>query len=452
VTPRAHASVDAAGRAEGSAIAAFADTAAFSVVVSATVAIPLVFSIATPDVFALPKTVLAVAIAALLTALLVVRWWALGRPLPSPSSLAIALGAFVAWNVLAAWLAVDRWHALAGEQYQHQGLAAILAYVVFFTAAWTTLRGDLRQTIFLIAVTTGAVVVATYALVQRAGLDPIWSTLPEDRVFSTMGHATALAAYLVLTVPFVAALVIGPRGAWRAAAIVALLLIVAALAFTLSRGGFLGLAVAGVVFGIATWLGRRRAMPGRRGLAVTALIGVVAVVTIMSIPPIRAVAERVAARALLTADLGEGSTRMHLDQWAVGAAIVAEHPLFGTGQDTYVLVFDGYRDRILDRDRAAVLSQFRPESPHNVYLAIAGGAGIPALGAYLAVIGLGAAGVLVALRSEASTPLARLFATACLAAIVGHLVTDTFVTAETTSSVLFWTVLGAGVAASESAR
>jgi O-antigen ligase len=109
-------------------------------------------------------------------------------------------------------------------------------------------------------------------------------------------------------------------------------------------------------------------------------------------------------------------------------------------------MFDGYRDRILAPDRAALLSRFRPESPHNVYVATAAGAGVPALVAYLAVIGLSGAGMVVAMRSGA-TPGARIFAAACLAAAAGHLVTDTFVTAETTSSVLFWTVLGAGLAA-----
>ena len=38
--------------------AAFADAAAFSVVVSSAIVIPAVFSIALPDVFALPKTIL----------------------------------------------------------------------------------------------------------------------------------------------------------------------------------------------------------------------------------------------------------------------------------------------------------------------------------------------------------------------------------------------------------
>jgi O-antigen ligase len=138
---------------------------------------------------------------------------------------------------------------------------------------------------------------------------------------------------------------------------------------------------------------------------------------------------------------------MHLDQWAVGAAIVADHPLLGTGQETYVLMFDAYRDDVLAPDRAALLSHFRPESPHNVYLATAAGAGVPALLAYLAVIGAAVACAIRAAASAAADTNTRIFVAAGLAAIAGHLVTDMFLTAETSGSVVFWVALGAAAAA-----
>lgn len=43
-------------------------------------------------------------------------------------------------------------------------------------------------------------------------------------------------------------------------------------------------------------------------------------------------------------------------------------------------------------------------------------------------------------------PGAWLIGAGFLAAVAGHLVTDGFMTAETTGSVLFWTLLGAGAA------
>ena len=436
-----------AERAPGSLVASFADTASFTVVVAATVALPLVISISGPDVFAAPKTVLAVAFAGILFALLILRWTA-SREVFRPSPLAVAIVAFVAWNVLATGLAIDPWHALVGEQLQYQGLAATLAYAVFFIAGYSTIRDVRRRTVFVVAIAIAGAIVAIYALIQRAGLDPIWSRLPDDRVFSTLGHPTALAAYLAVAFPFVLALAL-PRQTWarRGVVIAAVVLIVAASAFTLSRGGYLGLGSGAAALAVGVWR-IRGPVVRRHWFAVALAVLMLGVVTITTLPGVRDVTDRVVARALRTTDLGEGSVQMHLDQWTVATAIVADHPVVGTGPDTYVLLFDRYRDEVLAPDRAALMSRFRPESAHNVYLQIAAGAGLPALLAYLAIIMLSATRMLAGIRS-AALPTARIFALTCLTAVVAHLVTDAFVTAESSASVLFWLALGAGAAIGE---
>lgn len=426
-------------------VAAFADTAAFSIVVLSAITVPAIFSIAQPDVFALPKTVLTVVLAVVLAALLTVRWISAGLPLRRRRSpLAVALVVFVGWNLVATWFAIDRTQAIVGERLQYQGLTTILAYVVFLLAAWTTVRGPRRQTLLLASVAAGATVVATYAVMQRAGIDPIWSTLPYDRVFSTIGQANALAAYLVLVVPLVIGLAAGRRWVTKLVVAGVVVLVLMALAFTLSRGGYLGVAAVAIVLGVAAWPRRQRLMGGRRVSAV-AFVGLVALVGVLSVPDVRAAAQRVAARALLTTDLSEGSILNHLDLWAVGIAIVADHPIVGTGQDTYVLLFGEYRDRVLSPERAAIMGTVRPESPHNVYLATADGAGLPALAVYFAIVGAVVGRILGVVRTTVE-PRAWLIGAGMLAAIVGHLVTDAFMTAETSGSVLFWTVLGAGAA------
>jgi O-antigen ligase len=423
--------------------AAFADAAAFSVVVSSAIVIPAIFSIALPDVFALPKTILAVALAALLVVLLMIRLIATWLPLRRPrSSLAVALGVFVGWNLVAAWFAIDRTQAIFGERLQYQGLATILAYVVFLLAAWTTVRGPRRQGIFLLSAGAGAALVATYAVIQRAGLDPIWFTLPYDRVFSTIGQANALAAYLVVATALVLALAAGRRRASQLAVGGVVVLMLVALAFTLSRGGYLGIAAVALVLVIAALRKRERLTSGRQ-IAAAALVGLVALMGVLAVPELRTGAERVVARAVLTTNLSESSILSHLDLWRVGLAIATDHPLVGTGQDTYVLLFGEYRDHVLSAERAVVMSVFRPESPHNVYLATAAGAGLPALAAYVAIVAAAVARILAAMRT-AVDPRAWLVGAALLAAIVGHLVTDAFMTAETTGSVLFWMLLGVG--------
>jgi O-antigen ligase len=83
------------------------------------------------------------------------------------------------------------------------------------------------------------------------------------------------------------------------------------------------------------------------------------------------------------------------------------------------------------------------ESPHNVFLGIAAGSGIPALIAYLAVI---AGFVVVVVRGLGEVARdERLALAAALAAVAGHLVTDAFMTADVTSTWLFWLVIGSVV-------
>src|SRR5205823_5164104 len=91
-------------------------------------------------------------------------------------------------------------------------------------------------------------------------------------------------------------------------------------------------------------------------------------------------------------NVSEPSIAEHVAFVRVGLQIAVENPLFGVGPELYPEVFPRYRDQVLPPSQAAALAPFRVESPHDVPLAIADGAGLPALAAYLAII-------LLALRS-----------------------------------------------------
>src|SRR5450756_3236736 len=80
---------------------------------------------------------------------------------------------------------------------------------------------------------------------------------------------------------------------------------------------------------------------------------------------------QVVDRGMLAADLGESSTASHLDLLAVGVRVVLDYPVFGVGPEIYPAVFARYRDIVLPPARAAVMARFRPDSTHDVPLAIA---------------------------------------------------------------------------------
>jgi O-antigen ligase len=432
-------------REVGGSVAQLADGLSLGVLLVAVVAIPVTFSIANPDVFAMPKTIVAVGLAVLLLVLLGIHWIAVGARLRDlrASWLAWAIVAFVAWNLVAIVFAVDPGHALVGERLQYQGLGTTLAYVVYLLAARSTLRTPWRRAAFLVAAVTGATAVTGYAVAQAAALDPIWTNWDAgDRVFSTIGQANALGAYLVIALPLTIVLARSRSMPVQLGLATLAVLHLAALAFTLSRGGYVGVAVAAMVLAAILWL-RRGALISRRGLAVTA-----GTVLVVGLAGAIGWGDRIVAtieRAQVVADPNESSAQMRLDMWAVGAAIALDNPIVGRGQDSYVLVFHDYREATLAPDRSDLLGTRRPESPHNHYLAIAGGAGLPALAAYLAIIGVASTRAIRGMRTS-SAPRTWLLGGALLAAIAGHLVTDAFMTAETAGSVLFWVVLGAAAA------
>jgi O-antigen ligase len=406
--------------------------------------LPLVFSIGFDDVFALPKTGALWILSAVVVVGLVV---ALVRGFPI-SRLDVPAGAVVVLAVLAmvaTVLGTRPRHALVGEQLQYQGLVSTLAYIGLFFGARFALRAARQVRLVAIALILGSVVVAFYGLAQWFSLDPIWEDLYKDRIFSTVGQANALAATLATATVLAIALLTNIARPRLAALGLVLVPILAAFLLTFSRGGYVALVIgviaAGLVLlpGVESWVAVRRTM--RRFAPAAAGVGLALILAVIFWQPAREIAARVATRTLSIANVTEGSNRAHLDLWAVGVRITVEHPLFGTGPDSYVLVFSKYRDDVLPEDRAAVLAQFRPESPHNVYIAIASGMGIPALAAFLVAV---ASVLTMAARAARRTldPTQRFAIASLVGGVSVMLVTNFFITAEPSTSAVFWILLG----------
>lgn len=415
-----------------------------ALVLASCLVVPLLFSLAQRDMFALTKLT-ALQVIAILGILLLVERWAFGgqRQGISLAPLDIILLALVLLNVVACVFSIDPIQSLTGEDLQYQGLLSVLLYVAFFYLAYTSLTDESRIVLLFGSMAIGATLVAAYAVVQRARLDPIWGYPPDGRPFSTIGQPNALAAYLVVAIPVSASLL--PRThsrTLRAIIILAIGTMVAAIASTKSRGGYAGLVVTAAMLTMPLVPALKpRSRSGLYGF----LIGLTGLALVVFLVPLfREATTALMRRALSRGDLGELSVEMHLELWTVAAWIALAHPLFGTGQETFPDVFPRYSEVILGSARASAYTDFRVESPHNVYLAMASGAGFPALGAYVALI----AGVVFTVAraiKRSRSAWRRVALAAVLAAVAGHLVTDTFMTAEVTSTWLFWVLMGAGL-------
>lgn len=410
-------------------------------VIAGCLLLPLRYSTTTADAFARPKTLTMWVVVA---GLLVVTFGAVAARRPPRLRLGlldIALLVFVLATLAASLLSIDRRNSLIGERLQFQGLLSLLSYVAAFLLARSVFRTPQRLRQLCGFVVLGGAAVTAIAVLERAGLDP--RPFPKiGRVFSTIGQPNALAAYFVVTIPISVAL------AWSATSAASRRVLVgvsgvsiAGLVWTLSRGGYLGLLVAGLLF-----VGLYRVRARRWPLLAAAIISAVTV-GVLVLTPARNLPDSTQADAP-TADLGRRSD--HLSLWRVGVAIAVDHPLFGTGPETYPIVFPEYRDEVLDEATAKYLSQFRPESPHNVYIATASGSGFPAMVALVVVLVLAEQHVLGGFKQGSDEAWPILLGIA--AAMAGHMVTDLFMTQETTGSWVFWVLAGAAVGTSQHHR
>ncbi|HLQ47372.1 MAG TPA: O-antigen ligase family protein [Candidatus Dormibacteraeota bacterium] len=412
-----------------------------ALVLAAVVILPLVFVPNLDDGYALPK-VLVLRAFGLVGSIVFLGYVVVWGPLTAKADrrIDLPLACFAGLLLAASLASVDRVQSFAGEAYQYQGLVTVLLYIGSFYVARLSLGSSSGFRAILTATVCVGVVVSVYGIAQAVGFDPFWSGPPDNRVISSVGQPNDLAAYLDLVV--IATLGLRPKASDRVrpALDAALVVTLVALALTFSRGGYLGLVAAVCVLAIP-----RLRVPRRRWVAI-GLTGVAVVLaTTLALPTVRAFAERVADRAIATGDLREGSIRFHLDQWRVGIQVAVDHPLLGTGPETFPLVFRPYLDRVLPPDRAQLLGRFRLESPHNELIGVAAEMGLPALIAYMAFL-VSCAAICVR-RARTSDGETGWMALVVLSVLVTHVVTTFFMTPEVSTSEIFWIVMGAGLAA-----
>lgn len=225
--------------------------------------------------------------------------------------------------------------SLWGVHESFGGLFTWLGLAAFYAAARTLCFG---QDGWARALLAGMTVVVVYAFVQAGGWDLVsWTRTAtwceRTRPFSTLGHPNVLAGYLAISAPLVAGwgYSLWRSGRRREAAGTFVVLVggAVACALTLSRAGWLALAVGMLVCGV---LLTRLGMSARR-VSVMVVCAVIAGGAMVALsPPLR---QRVAT-------LLEAPARTFIYRGAV--AIFREEPLLGAGLDQFQVAFMRHRE------------------------------------------------------------------------------------------------------------
>ncbi|HEU6446282.1 MAG TPA: O-antigen ligase family protein [Gaiellaceae bacterium] len=356
-------------------VLALAPLLAFAIVIDPRVGVVLVF--ATFPVGAVGASlgsmqVQAAELAVLLIATVVtVRRLAVGMiPIPWHPVLWAAL-ALLVWSLISFYTAVDQGLAL-------KFLASLAGGLVFAAVVYgaCTRLSDVR--LLLGAMTLAGAVVGITALAGGAEFESTYGgSNVSGRLEGAFDSPNQLGSFCALLTPIAAAFVFAVRGTIsRLLAAGALLLIVAALMLSLSRGAWLGVAVAGLYMLFKLREARRLLV----ALAVPALIAGVALSSVDATDSteLQVIGDR--ARAFTARNPYDGRS----DIWEEARRQIKESPVTGQGPGAFPVVS-------VRADSAA--SSITPDHAHNLALNYAAETGLPGLAIVVAfVLAVAAAG------------------------------------------------------------
>ena len=271
------------------------------------------------------------------------------------------IGAFVLLSVVSCFFSTLPSKSLI----QIKGFGTFL--LVVFAAALLDDEADVKLAVDVLRAT------ALY-LVLRGFAEWISGSPSLDfRIAGGLSVYMTYAGLLLVFVPLLGARGIsgGSRGA-RAFDLAVALAGALAMALTLTRGAYLGLAV-----GIVAVL-----LAGRPRLAILAPLAIALFVVLMPLPVRDRLASATNPRDVTLND--------RIAMWKAGRAMIADHPLFGVGPGRVKPLYPRYR--------VAGFITPNPGHLHNNLVMIAAETGIPSLLAYLAFVGAFFVGALRVVR------------------------------------------------------
>ncbi|MDR0906276.1 MAG: O-antigen ligase family protein [Oscillospiraceae bacterium] len=317
----------------------------------------------------------------------------------------------------------------AGSLY---GGALQVFFALFAVAAGASLRTEKQILWTLRAFAVSGALVAAYGVYQYifgASVNVTWfdTTMFSGigmRVYSTLDNPNVLSEYLLLVIPFSAALIIAEKKPILKLLFIGCLGVqLLTMALTFARGGWLGLILATAVFLV---------MLDRRFI----LLGIVGLVALYFLLP-----DVIITRLISIGDLKDGSTNYRLNIWLATLAMLRDFWLVGIGPgfSAFNSIYPLYSYHAVPAPHA-----------HNLYLQLVCDSGITALVIFLFFLGSTFRSLAAGVRANRDDGF-NVFRIAAISALLGFLAqsaTDySFYNYRVT--LMFWAVAGLGIAVSK---
>ncbi len=341
-----------------------------SVILGIIILIPIVFWPDFQTVFTIPKLLILRILSAVALILFLLKLFLAKKVTFKKSPIYLALGLILASAVISTFFSINAITSLFGQYSRFVGLFSLLNFLLLPIIIINT--HDKAAIARALKVSTyTATAVAIFGLLQYFNffglpiLELNWTDSPQNRVFSTAGHANHLAAYLVTNI--LIALFTIKKLPLKFALTIPMLV---TLFLTGSRGALIALIIAGLIL-----LFRNK--PKKIALTISVLLLIIAgLFTLSSTPLIKRTNETIQSISL-------GYTPERISFLASAGQMWLDHPIAGTGYSTFRDAFSQYRQKnylIAGPGNAQYITV--PEAAHNILadtLATTGLLGLAAL-------------------------------------------------------------------------
>ncbi|MBU1752798.1 tetratricopeptide repeat protein [bacterium] len=337
------------------------------------------------------------------------------------SRLDLPVLAFFWTSILSTIFSVYPYTSLVGAYKRHEGLTTTISYILLFFVATNFLHQKrlFRKTCYCFFAV--AIFSSIYGIAQRLGIDPTnWASNVSERAVSFFGNPIFFGAYLCMTIPLAFGFflsrqrqesilpgkkkktttthaakpvittpkkietTVATKGNWTVWLYgIILCLSFAGEIYAMSRGPWVGLFMAMILFGIVA--GKKMLFENRVRLCV---IGVVFGLLILSasVGP-HSIFERISSTVeIKETATGEkkaeitGGAGNRLKIWERSAHIMRDYPVFGIGLDSLKFVYTGYKTLLMESLEGHNVDYDRS---HNEFFDIGVMRGFVGLGIYL---------------------------------------------------------------------
>ena len=349
--------------------------------------VPLIFTSINSELFEFNKMMLTYSLTIIIVAAWLIKMVLTQKIIYRRTFLEIPLLLYFFSHLLSTIFSIDPHTSIWGYYSRfHEGLLATISYILLYFAAVSNLDKNDVKNIFYSSFAAG-IIVAIWGILEHFGMSisclvftgkfdvACWIQDVKNRVYATLGQPNWMAAYLdililialsfknkisLLSVPFFAALL-----------------------FTKSRSGILGLIFGGAIFFAILFIKERAKIFTNKFLIISVIL-ILFSSFIFSSPFTQTTSKTQSLEPSPYIDIGiSQSSDIRKIVWEGAVKVWQRYPLFGSGVETFAFAY--YKDRPVAHNMVSEWD-FLYNKAHNEYLNLLATTGSVGFLAYLGVI------------------------------------------------------------------